>query len=279
VRRLRATARTFKVTDRTLLVAGGILAPVGILVIIIGWWGAAHSPFLFQQVPYLISGGLLGLALVILGSFLYFGYWLTQVVKEQRRQATAVVEAIERLERVAAGLAGSRTPARNGHTPTPAPEPGQPAALEPPPEARPTDSGTQSAPEAEWRSPVGSATQAASRASAELATRTSADIGRTSEDTATQAATGASTHTATQAVPGVVEQPNSELSPAKGPGASGDPLLDTLVTTPNEVFVATAKGTMAHHRDCVVVAGKTGLRYVTKADGLAACKLCAPYDA
>src|SRR5581483_9499286 len=42
-------------------------------------------------------------------------------------------------------------------------------------------------------------------------------------------------------------------------------------------LVATGKGTMAHRPDCVVVAGKTGLRRVGAGEDLDACKLCDPY--
>jgi hypothetical protein len=45
----------------------------------------------------------------------------------------------------------------------------------------------------------------------------------------------------------------------------------------NGNLVATGKGTMAHRPDCVVVAGKNGLRAVSADDGLASCKLCDPY--
>lgn len=208
VRRLRATARTFKVTDRTLLVVGGVLAPIGLLVIIIGWWGAAHSPYLFQQVPYLISGGLFGLALVILGSFLYFGYWLTQVVKEQRKQAVAVVEAIERLERVAAGLGAHAPAASHGH---------------------------------------------------------SVDALSVSEPAGAGATAG-------------VDHGDAR-SDAKLRDAIGDSALAAFATGPAVRLVATRRGTMAHRPDCVVVAGKTNLRDVAAADGLAPCKLCGPFDA
>lgn len=48
--------------------------------------------------PYLISGGILGLALVVLGGFLYFAHWLTQLIKETRAQANTMASAMERLE-------------------------------------------------------------------------------------------------------------------------------------------------------------------------------------
>jgi hypothetical protein len=44
-----------------------------------------------------------------------------------------------------------------------------------------------------------------------------------------------------------------------------------------EALVATERGSMAHRRDCVVVAGKHGIHAVTPRDGLRPCKLCEPY--
>jgi hypothetical protein len=84
--------------ERILLLLAGTVAPLGLVIVLLGWWGAAHTPFVFEQVPYLISGGLLGLGLLFLGSFFYFAHWLTQLVKEHRVQSLAVVEAIQRLQ-------------------------------------------------------------------------------------------------------------------------------------------------------------------------------------
>lgn len=92
--------------ERILLVLGGILAPLGVVGVIVGWYGASHTPYLFEQVPYLISGGLLGLALVFLGSFLYFSHWLTELVKEHRTQSAAILAALERLQDEVAGREG-----------------------------------------------------------------------------------------------------------------------------------------------------------------------------
>lgn len=98
VARLRVGGVRSHLSERILLVIGGILAPLGIVGVLIGWYGASHTPYLFEQVPYLISGGLLGLALVFLGSFMYFAHWLTELVKEQRAQSAAVIAALERLQ-------------------------------------------------------------------------------------------------------------------------------------------------------------------------------------
>ena len=85
------------VDERTLSVLGGVLVPAGLLVILLGWFGASRTSNVFEQVPYLISGGLLGLALVFLGAFLYFAHWLTRLVQEQRSRSAAVVDAVNRL--------------------------------------------------------------------------------------------------------------------------------------------------------------------------------------
>ena len=82
-----------------MLLIGAGLMPLGVLVILLGWYGAAHTPYVFEQVPYLISGGVLGLALVVAGGLLYFGYLLTRLAIEQRRNTDAILAALHRLER------------------------------------------------------------------------------------------------------------------------------------------------------------------------------------
>jgi len=61
------------------VVVGAIVLPLGIAVIILGWAGAAHGRVDQQQIPYLISGGILGLALVIIGCFFYWAHWLYRI--------------------------------------------------------------------------------------------------------------------------------------------------------------------------------------------------------
>lgn len=163
VSRLRSGG-ALRLGERILLILGGILAPLGLVLVLLGWLGASRSPYLFEQVPYLISGGLFGLGLCFLGSFMYFVHWLTLLVREHRAQSAAIVQAIDRLESRLATL------------------------------------------------PAGGPVAAA-------------------------------------------------------PVSNGD--------TPH--LVATERGSMAHRPDCVVVAGKVGLRPVAANESLAACKLCDPY--
>lgn len=84
--------------DRWLLLTGGVLLPLGFLVVVMGWIGASRTPLLFEQIPYLISGGLLGLALVVAGGFVYFAYWQTLLVRESRTAREDLQAALARLE-------------------------------------------------------------------------------------------------------------------------------------------------------------------------------------
>lgn len=95
--RLRANRRRGE-PEYYLFLAGSILTPFGLLLTIIGWYGAAHTPFVFEQIPYLISGGLLGLGFVFAGACGYFAYWIANLVAQQRTDAQRVVDALARLE-------------------------------------------------------------------------------------------------------------------------------------------------------------------------------------
>lgn len=91
------TSSTAKV-ERWLLIAGGVLIPLGILLVLLGWLGASQTPLLFEQVPYLISGGVLGLALVFVGGFAYFAYWHTVGIRDARTQHNELISALGRME-------------------------------------------------------------------------------------------------------------------------------------------------------------------------------------
>ena len=102
--------------DRWMLIIGGVLMPLGVLLIILGWVGASHTPLQFEQTPYLISGGILGLALVIGGGFTYFAYWQTLRVRESREQTEAITAALARLESLLASGASTTGGASAGVT-------------------------------------------------------------------------------------------------------------------------------------------------------------------
>ena len=92
VKKLQARAG-WRQLERWLLILGAFLLVLGIAAIGLAWYGASHTPFLFEQIPYLISGGLLGLGLAFVGGFFYFGYWLTRLLAQNRENGA-------RMERV-----------------------------------------------------------------------------------------------------------------------------------------------------------------------------------
>ena len=76
------------------VLAGSVLAPLGLLLVFLGWLGASRTPLVQEQLPYLISGGLLGLALVNLGGFFYFAHWQSEVLREVRTQTAELTAAL-----------------------------------------------------------------------------------------------------------------------------------------------------------------------------------------
>ena len=83
--------------DRYLFIAACVLVPLGLGLVLLGWYGSAHTPYQFEQLPYVISGGLLGTALAVLGGLAYFAHWMTRVVADQRAQTERIVAALEQL--------------------------------------------------------------------------------------------------------------------------------------------------------------------------------------
>ena len=94
---------------KAMLVAGGILVPLGFILILLGWQGASHTVNLYEQIPYSISGGMLGLGLIFAGGFCYFAYWLTQLVYAARRDANDTRQILERIEELLTANAAMST--------------------------------------------------------------------------------------------------------------------------------------------------------------------------
>ena len=94
---------------KAMLVAGGVLVPLGFILILLGWQGASHTVNLYEQIPYSISGGMLGLGLIFAGGFCYFAYWLTQLVYATRRDANDTRMILERIEELMTANAAMST--------------------------------------------------------------------------------------------------------------------------------------------------------------------------
>lgn len=94
---------------RVLLVVGSIAAPLGLVLIVLGWMGASRTPNLYEQIPYSISGGMLGLGLVFAGGFAYFAFWMTQLVRVTQRDTAETRAVLERIEQLLSNGAGEVT--------------------------------------------------------------------------------------------------------------------------------------------------------------------------
>jgi membrane-bound ClpP family serine protease len=91
--------------ERVFMIGGGVLLLGGFVAIVIGWLGASHTPLPFEQTPFIISGGLLGLGLIFTGSFFYFAYWLTRMVREMRESREEANKAFRTMNEMAELLA------------------------------------------------------------------------------------------------------------------------------------------------------------------------------
>ncbi|MEX2293876.1 MAG: hypothetical protein WD691_08835 [Acidimicrobiales bacterium] len=72
-----------------LLTVAGTLMTVGLSLMLLGWFGAARSTLMEEQIPYLISGGLLGLALSLIGALSLLAHWVTALLQDGRDMEAA----------------------------------------------------------------------------------------------------------------------------------------------------------------------------------------------
>jgi hypothetical protein len=77
-----------------LFIAGAVMLPLGLVVIILGWYGASNTPYQYDQLSYLVSGGLFGLGMTFCGGFLYFGAWLARIAADQKESAKRLSETL-----------------------------------------------------------------------------------------------------------------------------------------------------------------------------------------
>lgn len=89
----RPTAKTF-VLDNARILAAILLLIIGVVLVILGWYGAAYTNVLTEQIPYLISGGLLGAALIIVAGFLASSASLERESRELRRDLVRAISSI-----------------------------------------------------------------------------------------------------------------------------------------------------------------------------------------
>ena len=124
-----------------MLLVGAILMAVGFLAIVLGWWGAANSTYVFQEIPYLISGGLLGVAMVAGGGFLFFAAWLVRMIEENRSATARLTQTLDRVDRALLSLAPDSFPRPPAPETTNGLDAGSPATRTAPGEGAPSSSG------------------------------------------------------------------------------------------------------------------------------------------
>jgi hypothetical protein len=67
---------------RWMLLPAGILVLLGFALMVFGWYGASHTAREIEQIPYLISGGLIGLGLVVIGGLLLSATFYVAVLRK-----------------------------------------------------------------------------------------------------------------------------------------------------------------------------------------------------
>jgi hypothetical protein len=102
------------------LVGGGLLMAGGLVVILFAWYGSAHTAYVQQQIPYLVSGSFIGLGMMVVGGLLFWAHWLYRIydqadlhhrelVQQQREMTEAVLQALAAAPAPSRGRAAAAT--------------------------------------------------------------------------------------------------------------------------------------------------------------------------
>ncbi|WP_300404044.1 hypothetical protein [Nocardioides sp.] len=91
--------------------AGAIMMPLGIVIILLGYYGVANSIYDFEREAYQVSGGFLGLGVTFLGGFLYFGAWLARIAYDNQQASGRLADTLLVLADVTSRAAATHEPA------------------------------------------------------------------------------------------------------------------------------------------------------------------------
>ena len=80
--------------DRVLITLAATFMTLGVCLVLVGWYGAAHSTLVEEQMPYLISGGVLGGTLALIGALCLLAHWITVLIGDERTRHAELLEAL-----------------------------------------------------------------------------------------------------------------------------------------------------------------------------------------
>jgi len=93
------------------VVAGSILIPLGVVFILLAWYGAAHARVEQQQIPYMVSGAFAGLGCMVVGGLLYWGHWLYRIFDQAQlhhdEQQQMMLELMRTIVATSNGVVGT----------------------------------------------------------------------------------------------------------------------------------------------------------------------------
>jgi hypothetical protein len=73
-------------------VTAWVLVAIGGLALVLGWIGVTSTPYTFEQIPYVISGGLGGVFLLGVGAML----WISADLRDEWRKLDDLTDVLER---------------------------------------------------------------------------------------------------------------------------------------------------------------------------------------
>lgn len=95
--RMARWAEKYDLRNSWQVIVGAVLIPLGVVFILLGWYGAAHARVVQQQIPYMVSGSFIGLGCMIVGGLLFFGHWLYRIYDQadlHQEEQTKLLEGI-----------------------------------------------------------------------------------------------------------------------------------------------------------------------------------------
>jgi len=103
--------KTFVRANADRVVAVGFVI-VGAVAIVVGWFGVSGTGLAAEQIPYLVSGGIGGVVLIVIGCTA----WVSADLQDEWRRLDAIDERLERLVSGRTNDGFDETPSNeNGH--------------------------------------------------------------------------------------------------------------------------------------------------------------------